>query len=164
MAWTTVWFAAGCIVAVSAVLVMIGLRNPRVMLQDYPKDVQAAVPPKTEAEKRETVWWAILLVTLFFGAPLGAAIALKLQQPDSGFPEAALTALAVLVVFNLWDWLIVDWLIFCTITPRFMVIPGTEGLAGYRDYGLHFRGFLIGIALSLVASLAIGLITLLVPG
>jgi len=35
---------------------------------------------------------------------------------------------------------VLDWLIFVTIQPDFVVIPGTEGLAGYKDYGFHFLG------------------------
>lgn len=163
MAWTTVAFAAGGIVALTAVLLGIGLRNPRVMLQDYPKDVQAAVPPKTAAERRETVWWSIPFLALLFGLPLAAALTLKLQRPDLSFFEAALVAFVVLVVFNLYDWLVLDWLVFCTITPRFVVLPGTEGMAGYRDYGMHFRGFLIGLGLSIVASVLIGLVTMVLP-
>lgn len=163
MAWTTVGFAAGGIVALSAVLLGIGLRNPRLMLQDYPKDVQAAVPPKTAAERRETIWWTLPFLTLLFGLPLAAALTLKLQRPDLSFAEAALAAFVVLVVFNLWDWLVLDWLVFCTLTPRFVVLAGTEGMAGYRDYGMHFRGFLIGLGLSIVASVLIGLVTIVLP-
>jgi hypothetical protein len=47
-------------------------------------------------------------------------------------------------VFNVVDWLILDWFMFCTLTPRLVVIPGSEGLAAYKDYGFHFRGFLHG--------------------
>jgi hypothetical protein len=52
--WTTGLFALGEMVAIAAVLLAIGLRNPRVMLQHYPKDVQAAVPPRQNrsAERR----------------------------------------------------------------------------------------------------------------
>jgi hypothetical protein len=32
------------------------------------------------------------------------------------------------------------------------VLPGTEGMAGYRNYGFHFRGFLIGIPIVLAGS------------
>ncbi len=41
----------------SAVLLAMGWVNPRLMLQDYPKDIQAAVPPKTQEEKRQTLYW-----------------------------------------------------------------------------------------------------------
>jgi hypothetical protein len=33
-----------------------------------------------------------------------------------------------------------------------MILPGTEGSPGYKDYRFHFRGFLIGTVLILVAS------------
>jgi hypothetical protein len=53
--------------------------------------------------------------------------------------------------FNLLDWLVLDrglvhW------QPRFAVLPGTEGMAGYGDYWFHFRGFLIGIPIVLAGS------------
>jgi hypothetical protein len=47
--------------------------------------------------------------------------------------------------------LLLDWPLVA-IGSRFIVLPGTEGLAGYKDYGFHFRGFLIGIVLILAAS------------
>lgn len=40
--------------------------------------------------------------------------------------------------------LIMDWLIICIITPKWVVIEGTEGCKGYKDYMFHFKGFLIG--------------------
>lgn len=59
-------------------------------------------------------------------------------------------------------WLILDWLIFCTWTPRFLVIPGTEGAAAYRDYAYHTRGFLVGSGFTLAAALVVaGIVTLL---
>ena len=35
-------------------------------------------------------------------------------------------------VFNLLDWLMLDWLIVVTIRPGFLILPGTESLAGYN--------------------------------
>jgi len=53
--------------------------------------------------------------------------------------------------FNLVDWLLLDWpLVYWQ--PRLVVLPGTEGLAGYTDYRFHFRGFLIGIPVVLAGS------------
>lgn len=153
--WTTVAIAVATVAAISVVLVAIGLRNPRVMLQDFPKDVQAAVPPKTPAERRETVWWATLLIGIVFVMPLAAALVARAQVPDLSFAGAFANAFVVLVVFNLVDWLVIDWLIVCTWTPRFFVLPGTEGMAGYKEYGPHFRGFLIGMVLAVAASAVI---------
>jgi hypothetical protein len=59
----------------------------------------------------------------------------------------------VLVVFNAVDVLILDWLVFVTLRPKIVVLPGTEGAEGYGDYGFHFRAFLKGLAGSSVASL-----------
>jgi len=158
--WSTGALAIGGIVVLSGVLLAIGVRNPRVMLQDYPKDVQAAVPPKTAAERRETVWWAVLFLGVLFGAPLAAAIVARSQVPDLTFAGSFVNAFVVMLAFNLFDWLVADWLVFCTLTPGFVVLPGTEGMAGYKDYALHFRGFLIGLGLALAASAAIGALTL----
>lgn len=149
--------------ALSAVLLAIGLRNPRVMLQDYPKDVQAAVPPKTAAERRETIVWGAALVSLVFAAPLGAAVAARLQVSDLSYAAAFMNAFVVMLAVNVFDLLVLDWLMFCTLTPRFVVLPGTEGMAGYKDYAEHFGGFLVGLVLALVASAVIGAVTILLP-
>jgi hypothetical protein len=71
-----------------------------------------------------------------------------------------INSFSVAFIFNLVDWLILDWLMFCTITPGFLVITGTEGMAGYKDYLFHFRGFLIGSVLSAIAGLVIATIVL----
>jgi hypothetical protein len=33
-----------------------------------------------------------------------------------------------------------------------MVLPGTEGMAGYGSYWFHLRGFLMGVPIVLAAS------------
>lgn len=80
-------------------------------------------------------------------------------RADAGNDIPFLTALLHLIVlfsvFNVLDWLVLDWLIVVAIRPRFIVLPGTEGMAGYKDYGFHFRGFLIGMLITLVTSAAV---------
>jgi hypothetical protein len=46
--------------------------------------------------------------------------------------------------FAVWDLLVFDWLIFVTIQPDFIVIPGTEGMPGYSDYWFHFQVSFLG--------------------
>ena len=71
-----------------------------------------------------------------------------------------LNTFGVVFIFNLVDLLLLDWLMFCFITPSFVIIPGTEGMKGYKDYGYHFRAFLKGTILSVVAGLVIaGIVT-----
>ncbi len=73
-----------------------------------------------------------------------------------------INAFGVAFFFNLVDLLVLDWLLFCFITPGFLVVPGTEGMQAYKDYGYHFRAFLIGTVLSIAAGLGIaGLVVLL---
>jgi hypothetical protein len=91
---------------------------------------------------------------VLLGFPTAAAVATKLAGGD--LLAIILAAFGVGLVVNLFDWLVLDWLIFCTWTPSFAVIPGTAGFAGYKDYGMHFRGFLIGTALSVVLGVVIG--------
>jgi len=64
-----------------------------------------------------------------------------------------LSAFTTLLVFNIFDLLILDWLIFNTIQPRMIILPDTEGMAGYKDYAFHFHGFLIGVVFCLVGAL-----------
>jgi hypothetical protein len=140
---------AACVLLV-VWLVLLGRTNPRIMLQDYPRDVQAAVPPKTAQERRQTIYWALPLFLLFLGFPVAAALTAEAAGGD--VLTIALCAFGVGVVINLFDLLVLDWLMFCTWTPQFVVLPGTEGMAGYKNYGLHFRGFLTGIVISAALS------------
>ncbi len=130
----------------SALLLVMIRANPRLMLQDYPKDIQAAVPPKTPAEQRVSGIVSVVLILLVFAFSLAAALSAKAGR--YGFFGVFLSAAGVPLLFNVVDWLILDWLIFCTFTPTFAVLPGTEGMAGYKNYAMHFRGFLIGTMFS----------------
>jgi hypothetical protein len=116
--WTTAAFAAGYIVVLSAVLLAMSLRNPRLMLRGYPDQVRAAVPPKTAAERRETVCWGVPILGLTLGMPLAATIVARLQLPGPSFTEAFVNAFVVMIAFDLFDWLVVDWLVLCTLTAR----------------------------------------------
>jgi hypothetical protein len=93
---------------------------------------------------------------VLLGFPAATAVAKKLADGD--LLAIILSAFGVGIVVNLFDWLILDWLICCIWTPSFAVIPGTAGFAGYKDYGIDFRGFLIGTAISIVLGIIIGVI------
>ncbi len=140
-------------VVFSAIVLGMVLVNPRLMLQDYPKDIQAAVPPKTATEKHQTVIWGLPLWGFLLGCPTVAALSDKAANGNA--LEIIVAAFGVLFLSNLVDWLILDWLIFCTITPSFVVLAGTEGMAGYKNYRMHFRGFLIGTVLAILIALII---------
>ena len=41
------------------------------------------------------------------------------------------------------------------ITAKWVIIEGTEGCKGYKDYFYHFKAFLIGCVYSMIMSLVI---------
>jgi hypothetical protein len=100
-----------------------------------------------------------ILVLLAF--PVYATFVFQARTGGAGFLSLWLYAFGIAFAFNLWDWLVLDWLVFCTITPKQFVIPGSEGHPAYKDYFFHFRGFLIGTVFSAVMGLiAAGIVAL----
>jgi hypothetical protein len=138
-------------------------RVPRIWLHDFPEDIQEMVPPKTEAEKRLSLIVGIPFLLLLFAGPFLSGLIWKLNAVNS-IPYFALFLHVFLIAmfFNAVDWLVLDWLLVCTLTPKWMVIPGTEGAKGYKDYKFHFIGFLKGSVISGISSLIIALVLWLV--
>jgi hypothetical protein len=66
----------------AGIILLMASGNPRLMLQDYPKDMQVAAPPKTAQEKRQTAYWAIPFWLVLLGFPTAAAVATKLAGRD----------------------------------------------------------------------------------
>jgi hypothetical protein len=127
--------------------------SPDLWVGDYPPDIRENYGEMSERGRR----YRPLVAVLFFGA-LVAVIALAFRSLETSSPsgpsfiEYFLTSFVALMVFNLFDLVVLDWLLFMTIQPRGIVLAGTEGMAGYRDFRFHARGFLIGIAFSGVAA------------
>jgi hypothetical protein len=128
--------------------------NPRIFLHDYPPRIQEKVPPKTKSERRLTNFFGVPFMLLLLLGSFFSTLSLK-EQGNVQFWALWLNAAGVVFVFNVVDWLILDWLMFCTITPRFVVIPGSEGMPEYKDYGFHFRGCLHGAVYSALGGLVI---------
>ncbi|UCG88359.1 MAG: hypothetical protein JSW71_07400, partial [Gemmatimonadota bacterium] len=150
--------AIGSLLIMSAVYL-----NPRFVRKDLPRDIQDATPPLTRKERLQASAFAIPFFALCIGIPLVSA--LTLQSPGNGhvpFFTLFIHIFGVILVFNLVDLFILDWLIYCRITPRFVVIPGTEGFAGYKDFGHQFRAHIRGTILMVVLSfLLAGIVALL---
>ena len=137
--------------------------NPRLWLQDYPRKIQQKAQPKTREEKRQSLYWGVPFLVVLFTIPFLSAWTLRHQHPASAsFLNLFLTAFGVGLFFNIVDLVIIDCLIFCLWTPGFLIIPGTGGMDAYRDFGHHFKGFLVGIMVSIVASLLIATIVRIV--
>lgn len=159
----------GSLLSLTLGIIMIAsfLIAPDMWVGDYPPDIKEKYGAMSPRARKFRPWIGLL----FFGALIVIVIfALIRLRALMDFPSAFLpalwadflTAFLVLFVFNLFDLLIIDWLIFVLIQPAPIVLPGTEGMAGYRDYAFHFRGFLVGIVFSLVGALVLALSAALV--
>lgn len=126
--------------------------NPRLWLNDYPKDIQKVVFPKSIHEKKQTTYFSIAYNVILFGTPFVSTYILH-QHEKLLYIEAYLHIFGILMIFNLVDLLIIDWLIFCSITPRFVVIPSTEGMKGYKDYKFHLKGAIVSTPFLAIVSL-----------
>jgi hypothetical protein len=126
--------------------------NPEIMLNDYPPDIRAKWGPMTKRTKQQRVLVAGLLFVVGLGIVEWSLKTLPaLAGRDVTFAPAFAHFTIMFGTFNVLDWLVLD----CGLVywqPRFFVLPGTEGMAGYRSYWFHFRGFLIGIPIVLAGS------------
>ena len=94
------------------------------------------------------------LLTLLVGPPVSTVLLKLNMSPSPTFAQLFLHAFGLMFFFNLVDLLILDWLIFCAINPRWIVVPGTENAPEYKDYGYH----LIAAAKGAVFSVLFGLV------
>jgi hypothetical protein len=69
-----------------------------------------------------------------------------------GTPPSFLAIFASIVIvfalFNLVDAVIIDWLILLVLWPGLSVLPGTEGMAGYKDARRWTINLIKGFALA----------------
>lgn len=128
-----------------AILLLSLAYNPRIWLQDYPQDIQRAAPPRTPMEQKQFTAVGTIVMLLIF-VPFATSI--YIYGNEITFWGAFLHLYLVFNIVSLTDLIILDWIIFCVVTPNFIVIPGTRGAAGYKDYGFHFVGFLKGAVMS----------------
>lgn len=148
-------------VVFSIAIMIMGRVNAEMILNDYPPDVRAKFGAMSERTRRQAN-----LATLPLLATLGLVIALGLGQLRNILGELTFvnTFIVSTVIFQMWnllDLVLLDWFLLMTLKPRFMILPGTEGMAGYSDYMFHFRKFLNGIVFTLILSLVVTAIAML---
>lgn len=130
--------------------------NKEMWLQDYPPDVKARWGPMSEKAKRQRFVFA----TCFFGLLIGAvAYDVIRLEVVLGTPPSFLAIFASVVIifafFNLVDAVIIDWLILQVLWPGLGVLPGTEGMAGYKDARWWTINLLKGFALAPIAGVLV---------
>jgi len=131
-------------------------KYPWQMLHEYPKDIQKASvlqEPTTEQKKNAKLFGTIGSLVIF-GALITFGL-IRFAGSRESYGKVLLYIFIIAMIWNIADLLIMDWLIICRITPKWVVIPGTEGCSGYKDYFFHFKGFLIGCVYTGIMSLLI---------
>lgn len=146
-----------CSLLLSGIIFLIVKKNPRIFLSGYPGSIRNIVPGATKEEKQQAVWFNIAFIAIMVGYPLIAGWYYQ-HQKTAGFWQLLLFIWGILFVFNLFDLIIIDWLIICIITPDMFVIPGTKGARGYKDFRFHFIAFLKGIFITLAMAAVLTLI------
>jgi hypothetical protein len=126
--------------------------KPRLWMHDFPADIQALMPPKTDREKRQTTLMAIPFFVLLFG---GLGLTAARYGTAYGFLAMALHVYLVWQVVNIVDLVILDWGGMMLIDPMHPPIAGTEGAKGYRDFRFHFIGFIKGSVMGIVFALIV---------
>lgn len=132
--------------------------NPRIWLHDYPDKIKKIVPLKTEKEKKQTVVLSVFFIFIFISYPI---ITLFLCKNPVTFFGLFLHLFIIFQFTNLIDLLILDWIIFCTITPKRIIITGTTVEDGYKDYKFHFIAFLKGIVITTIIALILFVLIIL---
>jgi hypothetical protein len=130
--------------------------NKEMWLQDYPPEVKAKWGPISEKARRQHFVFAIA----FFGVLIGAmAYDVVRLEPVLGTPPSILAIFVSIVIifamFNLVDAVIIDWLILLVLWPGLGVLPGTEGMPGYKDARRWTINLLKGFALAPLAGILV---------
>src|ERR1041385_3731811 len=137
--------------------------NARLWLQDYPKPIRDKVPPLSATEKRQRVVVAVVFMSILFGGVLFTALQLRASQAEQiSFGTAYLYIFLMLLIFNLFGALVLDLFIITLLKPRFVILPGAEGMEYlFNDYRKHLSDFLKGMVFCVVASVPFAVIAVL---
>jgi len=129
------------VIVTGYLFVMMISTSPRVWgYNDYPQSIKDKVPPQTKSERRLAMLVALPWFIFAFGFPIYSTLILKAKLSNNISMWIAFLNLSVLFLFaTVGDLLILDWLIVSRITPKFVIIPGTQK-EDYRDFSYHFKG------------------------
>jgi hypothetical protein len=131
--------------------------NPRFEMKSYPKEILDSVDKQTKKEKIRFVSMALPVMLLVVGYILFSLVQ-TYQYKDISLIMLFFHLFISFMVWNLVDLLVMDWLLFCKINPNFMILPGTKGNPGYKNYKYHFIGFIKGIFICLVGAIILAMI------
>lgn len=148
----------GLVLSVYLSIAFVGLAilDPEMWLNDYPPDIRERYGGMSRSANRKRWLLGLPVMAGAVGLVLVSTVQLVEGSPGAvGFWLVVLHTFIVLMVFNIVDLLVIDWLLFIRWQPDFVVLPGTEGMAGYEDYRFHWHAFLKGSVGIVVVSLLV---------
>jgi hypothetical protein len=137
--------------------VMRGL-NPRIWaFSDYPKSITDHVSPQTPRERRVAAYTVVPFFILIFGFPIASTMILEGVYGGSlPLLDAFLNIFGLVMFGTFADLVILDLLIVGTITPDWVIIPGTEHMRDkeYKEFrGYHTKGHARAMPVLIILSL-----------
>ncbi len=115
--------------------------SPRIWgVMDYNKKIRNSVTPQTKDEKRTSLLLGMPYLLFVFLYPIITTWRLKNEYAGQfTFWLAFVHLLVLLVSITLIDLIVLDLLIVSTITPKYVIVPGTTK-EDYKNYREHLRG------------------------
>ena len=152
----------GLILSIGISIVILGslAYNPRLWLQDYPAEIRQRVAPLTSAEKRTRGFVGFLFLGVAVAMLVYSIVQLRAANGGSvSLLTAYLHTFGVMMIFNIWDAVVLDLILLAGIKPKFAIIPGTEDMVYlFNNWNWHFVNFLKGIGFCAVISLPFALV------
>jgi len=150
--WSVMW---GIMITITEI------KWPHIFLHGYPKELQAVIKLPPFTNKRPA--YIFLTVSFFLIAAFIFWSSINTYKAvEVGFWTIFLHVLVICMCWNVFDLVVMDWLIFCTWKPGFIVLPGSEGNKAYSDYKFHFIGFIKGCGISVIGSIIISVLCYIV--
>jgi hypothetical protein len=112
--------------------------------------------PISEKAKRQRILFAIPLFGVMTAAMVYDIIRLEVMLGTQPSFLAMFTSIVIMfVIFNLVDAVIIDYLILMVLWQGLGVLPGTEGMSGYKDARLWTVNLFKGFALAPIAGVLV---------
>lgn len=141
------------------VLVLTSLAyNPRLWIQDFPKEIQAEMEPLSSAEQIMRVLVAVLLLVVVIGIPVLSVLSVESTRGDVTILGAFLHIWVIFMVVNLIDLLLIDWVIGVWWQPEFLLTPELRSGQQYNTYRFHLIEHLKGTLMLTVLALVLGVL------
>lgn len=129
---------AGVVCLLFSVLVLGTLAyNPRLWSRSAPPAIREAVEPLTARERRDRLALLVPLVGVTFGIPVWSVLSVEAALGGITFQSAFVHLWLAFVAFNLYDLVVLDWLVTVRWQPRFVYTPEIEPHLHHNTYRYH---------------------------